>query len=109
MQISLKPLRMSQVLKECNVVVCHAGHGTVAAALLAGRPLLVIPDLVERFLVARNAVKIGAAKMVNPDSRPRLRRLIEDVLSDDKICRGSHAFRHKVRGVWRYGAASGHR
>jgi UDP:flavonoid glycosyltransferase YjiC (YdhE family) len=101
MQISPKPLRMSQVLKECNVVVCHAGHGTVAAALLAGRPLLVIPGHVEQLLVARNAVKIGAAKMVNPDSRPRLRRLIEDVLSDDKFTEAAMRFATK------YGKYSG--
>jgi UDP:flavonoid glycosyltransferase YjiC (YdhE family) len=95
MRFSLKPLRMSQVLQECDLVVCHAGHGTVAAALLAGRPLLVIPDQVEQFLVARNVVRIGAAKMVNPDSRPKLRRLIEGILSDPTFAQTAMRFATK--------------
>jgi UDP:flavonoid glycosyltransferase YjiC (YdhE family) len=92
LRIGGRPLRMGRVLEQCDIVVCHGGHGTVAAALLAGRPLVVIPDLVERLLVARNAVRLGAAKMVNPDSRPKLRRLVEDVVSDEAFAQAARRF-----------------
>jgi UDP:flavonoid glycosyltransferase YjiC (YdhE family) len=95
MRISARPLRMAQVLRECDLVVCHAGHGTVAAALLAGRPLLVIPEQVEQLLVARAVVKLGAARMVNPDSRPKFSRLIQGILSDGELAQAARGFATK--------------
>jgi UDP:flavonoid glycosyltransferase YjiC (YdhE family) len=106
MRVSARPLRMTQVLRECDIVVCHAGHGTVAAALLAGRPLLVIPEQVEQFLVARQVVKLGAAKMVNPDSRPKFQRLIDEILSHGEFAEAARRFATKYS---RFGQAEPYR
>src|SRR5215216_1434567 len=34
----------SQVMPAADVVICHGGHGTVARALAAGKPLLICPS-----------------------------------------------------------------
>jgi UDP:flavonoid glycosyltransferase YjiC (YdhE family) len=36
-------MRYSQAMPAADVVICHGGHGTVARALAAGKPLLVSP------------------------------------------------------------------
>jgi UDP:flavonoid glycosyltransferase YjiC (YdhE family) len=86
---------MDHVLDQCDLVVCHAGHGTVAAALLAGRPLLLIPDHVEQLLLSRKVVELGAAKMVNPDSRPSFGRLIGDILAHTEFTVAAREFARK--------------
>jgi len=35
----------SQAMPAADVVICHGGHGTVARALAAGKPLLVCPSV----------------------------------------------------------------
>jgi len=75
------PVRMRPALAECDLVVCHGGHGTVAQALLAGRPLMLIPLYIEHLLTARRVVDYNAATMVHPESKsPNYRQLIWDAL-----------------------------
>jgi UDP:flavonoid glycosyltransferase YjiC (YdhE family) len=54
------PLDLQAVLPECDLVVCHAGESTVTQALLAGRPLLLLPQAAESFLTARRVREMGA-------------------------------------------------
>jgi UDP:flavonoid glycosyltransferase YjiC (YdhE family) len=46
-----------------DVVVCHGGHSTILAALLAGKPVVVVPSMSEnegngRYLVSANGVGV---------------------------------------------------
>lgn len=51
-------LSYSQLMPLSDVVVCHGGHGTIARALCAGRPLLVSPAVGD---MAENAVRVSWA------------------------------------------------
>nr|WP_307732784.1 nucleotide disphospho-sugar-binding domain-containing protein [Massilia agri] len=51
---------MPAALATCELVVCHAGEATTAQALLAGRPLLMLPVSAESYLMARRVAEIGA-------------------------------------------------
>ena len=74
---------MTRTLEECDLVISHAGHGTVSHALLMGRPLLLLPVYVEQVLTSRNVARYGAGKMVNPDSRnPSYERLVNEMIRD---------------------------
>jgi hypothetical protein len=57
-----EPIAMQKACKECDLVICHAGHGTVANSLLYGKPLLVIPghNHLEQVLTARNVIRLKA-------------------------------------------------
>lgn len=48
-------LSYSQLMPRSDVVVCHGGHGTVARALSAGRPLLISPSIGD---MAENAERV---------------------------------------------------
>src|SRR5205823_4327822 len=48
-------------------VVCHANHGTVVAALLEGKPLVMLPSQLEQAMTARRVIKLGAG--VTPGAR----------------------------------------
>ncbi len=54
------PLPMPAVLETCELVACHAGEATTAQALLAGRPLLMLPMSAESYLMARRVAHLGA-------------------------------------------------
>lgn len=51
-------LSYSQLMPASSVVVCHGGHGTVARALTAGRPLVVSPSAGD---MAENAIRVAWA------------------------------------------------
>lgn len=54
------PVSMHAALAACELVACHAGEATTAQALLAGRPLLMLPVSAESYLMARRVAQIGA-------------------------------------------------
>lgn len=57
------PVDLSRAAAEAAVVVCQGGHGTLAAALLAGRPLLLLglPRHNEQRLIAERLTAAGLA------------------------------------------------
>ena len=63
---SSAPVRMSDVRRDCDVGVCHAGAGTVEMLITAGKPLLLLPQHLEQMMVAKRAVQIGAGLVADP-------------------------------------------
>ncbi len=64
---SEQPIDLQQVMADCAVVVCHAGQATVAQALRAGVPCLLLSTQSEQFLMARQTERCGAG--INAASR----------------------------------------
>jgi len=90
---SPEPVRMAQVSREADLVICHGGHGTTAASLLAGRPVLVLHRQVEQLLLAQKIVAGGLGKTVNPDSKnPSYKQLVRDILSDPRFAERAREF-----------------
>lgn len=54
------PVDLTQAVKESDVVICHAGHGTVSATLLGGKPLLLLPLNIEQRMLAARVAVVGA-------------------------------------------------
>lgn len=52
-------IKLADVLPNMDLAINHANHGIMAAALLAGVPMLVIPTTIEKWLVARNIEYLG--------------------------------------------------
>ncbi len=89
----LRPARMSAVVAEADAVVCHAGHGTVCATLLAGRPLLLLPTQVEQHGLALRVSALGAGLMLDPRRRPPDHAVVVDQLVvDERFREGAAAF-----------------
>ncbi|WP_131811859.1 glycosyltransferase [Paraglaciecola hydrolytica] len=60
------PANMRQVLEQADMIVCHAGHGVVSAALLHGKRLLLIPSQLEQSMLVYLLAKQRLVAAVNP-------------------------------------------
>jgi UDP:flavonoid glycosyltransferase YjiC (YdhE family) len=65
--ISDDPMAVSRVLPGCDMVLCHGSHQMTAQALLAGKPLLLVPTQLEQFLTTRRVVRFGAGLGIAPE------------------------------------------
>jgi len=77
-----KPVDLTRVAQESDLVICHAGHGTVSAALLGGKPLLLLPRNIEqRMLAARvhaGGMGLSAPALMPEGMRQKFARLLEE-------------------------------
>jgi len=81
MRYARAPVNLNAALADTALCVCHAGSGTVAQALLAGVPLLLLPQQQEQNLLANHLHAQGLARNAGP--RPdaaSLRALIDELL-----------------------------
>ena len=60
-------LPLAPLLRRCDAVVCHAGTGTLLAALTAGLPLVLVPQGADQFDNAKACERAGAARVLMPD------------------------------------------
>lgn len=77
------PVALAGIADDCNLAICHAGHGIVCAMLRAGIPLLVLPTNLEQHLTAQRVVGMGAGECVeafepNTDYLASLGRILKD-------------------------------
>ena len=76
------PLRMQEVVKQCNAIICHAG-GMTDIALESGKPVLLLPTQMEQTMTSHRVETLGAGLFLpmegNPGTLPKLiKRLLED-------------------------------
>jgi hypothetical protein len=77
-----RPLDLREAGKHFDLAVLNAGHGTTAAMLLAGVPVLLVPLHLEQALLARAAVRNtgGAAAEASAKDGPRLAAALKEML-----------------------------
>ena len=64
---SAEPMSVSKLLPQAHALVCHGSHQMTAQALLAGKPVLLLPTQLEQFLIMRRLVRFGAGLGIAPD------------------------------------------
>lgn len=64
---SAEAMSVSRILPQADIVVCHASHQMTAQALLAGKPVLLLPTQLEQFLIMRRLVRYGAGLGIMPE------------------------------------------
>jgi len=97
--ISAEPFSMEQILKEADITISHAGHDTAVHSLLAGTPLLLIPQYVEQLEVARCIENINAGIILYPNEafdniQKKVTRLCTDKRYRDSANNFSERYRH---------------
>jgi UDP:flavonoid glycosyltransferase YjiC (YdhE family) len=58
---------MGRVGEECDVAVTNATFGATCGLLLAGKPVFMIPNNLERIMGARRVVQLGAGIAVHSE------------------------------------------
>ena len=100
MKFAQRPLNMKQVCAECDLVICHAGHGTIAVTLLHKKPLVLLPEhnQLEQILIARNLVlqKFGGLIFTRQKKRD-YKGAIERVLLEPEFTEQAQKFAQKYK------------
>lgn len=82
-EVRREPADLAAILPGVRAVVSYAGHALTLASLLAGKPLLLLPDHAEQRRTAERVATLGAGLAVATDGRPAkvaagLRKILED-------------------------------
>ena len=56
------PVPHQWLFPKCSIIVCHGGSGTVSSALMAGRPLLILPFGFDQFFWGEQVEWLGVGK-----------------------------------------------
>jgi hypothetical protein len=92
-----KRLDMARVAGECDVAVLHAGQGTTASLLRAGKPILQIPLVLEQRLTAVATERLGATR-TGPSSAEgfeELEKQFDSLLNDPAPAGAARRFAHQ--------------
>lgn len=94
LRFATEPIRLASILPSCDLAICHAGHGTLAACLMAGVPMLLLPMQLEQFLASLRLQKLGAAEIVQMEAKipPDYDALITNLLSNKTYQQKAKAF-----------------
>ncbi len=91
-RVSAEPLDMAAVARDCDIAITNAGHGTTAAMLLAGVPLLQMPIQVEQYHNARATERIGAGIHVTLGDRESFSTALDRLLNEPAYRAAAAAF-----------------
>ncbi len=72
LRLESTPLDLAQVAAECDVAILNGTHGTTAAMLVGGAPVLQLPIFLEQRLVAERVIKLGAGRMADRKNVPQV-------------------------------------
>lgn len=73
----------SRVAQECDVGITNANHGTTAALLMAGKPLLAVPLVIEQAVTARRVRELGVGQDAPARNPERLVQRFCELLESD--------------------------
>ncbi len=94
---------LRRAAQDCDAYLHYAAHGTVAELLLAGKPGVLWPDNVERWLVARRAEQLGAAVVAPQQDTFNVEAALERALDDTALRANARKFAERHRGEDREG------
>lgn len=89
-----KPLRMKEVTASCDIAACHASHGTVGALMLAGVPLLLLPNHLEQLMLGRRAAETGGVLMMTSAKAPQnaFAKALKDLTENPRFAERAKSF-----------------
>jgi MGT family glycosyltransferase len=89
------------VFPRCDLVVCHAGSGTVMAALVHGLPLVLTPFAADQPENARRCAALGLARVISDDAvDPSVARAaVLDVLGAPTYRRNAERLRADIEAL----------
>ncbi|GAA5707448.1 oleandomycin glycosyltransferase [Streptomyces avermitilis] len=87
------------ILEQADAFVTHAGMGGCGEGLLAGVPMIAVPQAADRFMNADRLVELGVARRIDtPDATAEtLRAALNDLVTDAEVARRSALLRADAR------------
>ncbi len=94
---SNEPLALSAVAADCNLAITNGTPATTTAFLMQGKPVLCIPTTLERVMVTRRVVDLGAGLGVHQKQPENLKGSLRKLFTEDRFARAAKAFRDKYQ------------
>ena len=88
---------MAAVTRDCDAAVMTNGHSTTAAMLLAGKPMVILPQHLEMFLIARGIEENGAGLAAPALKREGILGKLERILEEPSFGEKARAIAQKHR------------
>lgn len=94
LRVERRWLDLRKAAAECDLAVLHAGQGATAAVLLAGKPVLQIPLVLEQRLTARATRRLGVSETGPREGagRTEMVRKLDALLSGDDHAAAARRF-----------------
>ena len=83
---------LREAARDCDGFINYAAHGTTAEMLLAGKPGVLLPDILERELVAKRAKQLGAALVLPSSGEFNLSEALRQLLEDPALTKAAQGF-----------------
>lgn len=89
------------ILEQADAFVTHAGMGGCGEALLAGVPMIAVPQAAEQFMNADRLVELGVARRIDTAeaTAETLRAALNDLVTDAEVARRSARLRASGRAA----------
>ena len=92
------PVDLQRAAQACELAILHAGLGATTDLLLAGVPLLLLPQQQEQLLLATRVAQLGAAQIASCDAPEQISVGLQRLLTDKRLTRAAEAFAGKYKG-----------
>jgi hypothetical protein len=98
MHFERERLDLAKVAAESDLAILHAGQGTTAAMLLAGKPVLQLPMVLEQRLTADATVRLGAGERATPTDAAAVAEKLDGMLGSGRYAEAAGVFAAKYAG-----------
>lgn len=87
------------ILEQVDAFVTHAGMGGCSEGLMAGVPMIAVPQAAEQFMNADRLVELGVARRIDTPqaTAQNLRGALNDLITDPEVARRSAHLRAATR------------
>lgn len=87
-------VQLKTAFVKASLCICHASHGTTAASLMAGRPVLTFPTQSEQYLLGQAVERLGAGMIAQPE---RMEEALDRILNDPSFREAAEGFARNYR------------
>jgi UDP:flavonoid glycosyltransferase YjiC (YdhE family) len=93
LMLSARALSLTPVLRSADLVINYGGAGTIVQSLLAGVPMVLIPESTEQHMGALAVDRLGAGLVVPPKStKDALTAALRAALEGDRLRNAARSF-----------------
>jgi UDP:flavonoid glycosyltransferase YjiC (YdhE family) len=94
-----RPVDLRAAVAQADVVVCHSGHGTISAALLAGKPLLLLPLNMEQRMLSARVMQMGAGLAAPALAPEGMQQKFHRLMAEPAFTEAARAFAERYAGL----------
>jgi len=94
-----RPVDLRAAVTGADLVICHSGHGTISAALRAGKPLLLLPLNMEQRMLSARVMEIGAGLAAPALTPEGMQQKFQRLLTEPAFTVAARAFAERYAGL----------